>query len=297
MFGYVRAFKKFMPRKLKQAYKNYYCGTCFALQKNYGQMFRFLLSYDMVLIGILTKSHEDPLCERIPCFGQRNQKEQFASAKWERVAALSLLLTAEKLRDDIEDENSLKAKIAAHTLSNGIKKAKQEHPDMASAIAAGYQEVLAAEKAKKSTIEIAECFSEMMGNAYRLVVADDNACTEKMAYVKAVSEWVYFIDALDDYEKDAQKGCFNPLAKSSATQFDYVNKNILEVLGLIRHFYESLNRASGAINPACVEDELLINIAINSIPSMTATILNGNKLPKMKHFHAKSEWGILCANR
>jgi len=288
MFGYLRGFKHHMPEKLKLAYKNYYCGTCFALQHNYGEISRFLLSYDVIMLGLLLKSHEQPLCERLRCFGQRSKKQQYASDKWKKVAALTILLTAEKLRDDIEDENSLKAKIAFRVFAESIKKAKQEFPEMYSLIATGYEKILASEKANKNVIEIAEDFSTMMESTFNCIQSDSN--TVNIAYIKAVSEWIYFIDALDDYEEDVKKGRFNPLIKNNDTHSNYINTNFTEVCRFIRHFYQKIRNVSNELPPSCIENELLKNLLHNTIPPMTATILNRSKLPKLRHFKVGTVW-------
>ena len=123
MFGYLRPFQNRMKKDLQTAYKNYYCGTCFTLQHNYGLSSALLLSYDVVLFGLSLKSLEQPMSERLPCFGEKKAKKQFVNEKWKVIASISMLLVAEKLRDDIEDENSILAKIAFCFYSKKIRKA------------------------------------------------------------------------------------------------------------------------------------------------------------------------------
>ena len=278
-----------MSKDLNRAYKNYYCGACFALQYNYGNLSRFLLSYDLIIIGLLIKSHEQPLCERLRCFGVRNKKQQFTNNEWKKVAALILLLTAEKLRDDIEDENSLLAKIAFWIFAKSIKKAQREFPEMYFLIASGYQKILADEKANKDVIEIAADFSALMEGVYKYIQSDGD--TIRVAYIKAISKWLYFIDALDDYEKDVEKRRFNPLIKENhATRSNYINSNFHEVCKLIRHFYQEICNVANELPQSCVEDELLKKIIYNTIPTMTATVLNKRKKPKLRHFRGDTIW-------
>ena len=299
MFGYLRGFRHGMSKRLNLAYKNYYCGTCFALQYNYGQLSRFLLSYDLIIIGLLLKSHKQPSCERMRCFGEKDKKQQFTNDDWKTVAALTLLLTAEKLRDDIEDENSFKAKFAFGIFKKSIKKAQREFPEMYSIIASGYQKILAKEKTNKNVIEIAEEFSALMESVYKCIQSDqsdDN--TVRIEYIKVVSEWLYFIDALDDYEKDVEKGRFNPLIKDHKPSHNtFIDSNFVEICGLIRHFYQKIRDVANELPQSCVEDELLNNILKNTIPSMTATVLNKHKKPKLRHFKAGTVWSDELLNK
>jgi len=283
MYGYLRVYKRQMPRELHLAYKNYYCGTCFALQYNYGNLSRFLLSYDIVLLGLLTKPHEEPLCKRLRCFGHRG-KTQFKGENWKKIAALSLLFAREMIKDNIEDENSFIAKVADKIYSKKIKKAEQDYPIISSLVESCYKQILAYEKENKGLFEIAGVFSGMMGQVYKLIHGDDALCSEKAAYIKAVSEWVYFIDALDDYGKDIEKKRYNPLIKNNVSHADYIDKHFLEIHGLICQIYEKIRKAINELKLDGVEDELLKKIVFNTIPSMTAIVLNRDKQPKMKHF-------------
>jgi len=248
-----------------------------------------LLSYDLIIIGLLVKSHEQPSCKRLRCFGEKGKKRQFTNDQWKKVAALILLLTAEKLRDDIEDEKTLLSKIAFWIFSKNIKKAQREFPEMYSLIASGYQKILVKEKTNSSVIEIAAEFSALMESVYKCILSDGDAV--RVSYIKAVAEWLYFIDALDDYEKDIEKQRFNPLIKENcATHSAYINTNLGEICGLIRHFYQEIRNIANEFPQNCVEDELLKNILYYTIPSMTATILNKRKKPKLRHFRAGTNW-------
>ena len=290
MYGYLRVYKRQMPKELHLAYKNYYCGTCFALQYNYGALSRFLLSYDIVLLGLLVKPHEEPLCKRLHCFGQRRAKEQFTNSSWKNIATLSLLFAREMIKDNIEDDNSFVAKIAHKIFAKKIKKAEQNFPKMSSLVDLCYKQILAYEKENKGLFEISGIFSSMMEQVYGLVCGENVLCPEKATYIKAVSEWVYFIDALDDYGKDIEKSRYNPLIKTNVTHADYIDKHFLEIHGLISRIYGQIRKAIKEVKLSSVEDELLKNIAFNTIPSMTAIVLNRDKHPKMKHFREGNVW-------
>jgi hypothetical protein len=273
MFGYLKLNRHHTPIKIHKAYKNYYCGLCFAMQYSYGQLSRCLISYDVVLIGLLIKSHEQPEQEKLRCFGQKKQKQQFMNDDWKKIASIIILLAAGKLRDNIEDENSLLAKIAYGILKGKIKKAQKENPDIASIVFSGYEQMLSDEKAGKSVVEISEGFSNMMESIYRCVQSVEKINDTEIEYIKAVAGWVYFIDQLDDYKKDIKKGRMNPLVRDKVKNKDYIHNNFYEILGLLQHYYKDILDASSKIQTACVENDILQQILATTIPSMTSEVL------------------------
>jgi hypothetical protein len=283
-------FKQHTPTQLHKVYKNYYCGMCFAMQYNYGHLSRYLISYDLMIIGLLLKSHEEPECEKLQCFGQKNKKQQFSSDKWKKIAAINILLTAGQLRDNIEDENSLIAKIFFWVFAMKMNKAKECFPKVYSHITTGYDRMLAGEKSGKSIIEISSEFSILMENVYRCIQTDSTACENTVAYIKAVAGWLYFIDQLDDYDKDVKRGRMNPLVRSGISGIEYTDKHFYEILGYIRHYYEKIRNAAAVLSQSCVEDEILQNILLTTIPSMTAKVLKRSKVPNLKHFRKGTVW-------
>jgi hypothetical protein len=283
-------YKHYSSKQIQKAYKNYYCGMCFAMQHNYGQLSRFLISYDLMLIGLLMKSHEQPDNDKLRCFGQKGKKQQFANENWKKVAAINLLLTAGQLRDNIEDENSLIAKLFFRIFAKKIKKAQRAFPEVSDHITVGYDKMLSGEKANKSVIEISAEFSALMENVYRCIHSDNGASEVKIAYIRAVAGWLYFIDQLDDYDKDIKKGRMNPLTKNDVTGSDYIDKHFAEVLGLIRHYYQDIRDVERRLPKECVEDQILLNILLSTIPSMTAKVLNRSKPPKLQHFRDGTVW-------
>jgi len=290
MFGYLRMYTRNNLPQHQKAYKNYYCGMCFSMQHNYGQLSRFILSYDMMLIGLLLKSHDEPGCDRLPCYGKKSYKQQFSNENWKKVAAVNLLLTAGQLRDNIEDENSFLAKMFIRVFAKKIKQAHLDFPETAKYINIGYDKLLADEKAHKDVKELSADFSSLMENVYCSIMPKNDISEEKVAYIKAVAGWLYFIDQLDDYQKDIDKGRFNPLLKKGFSGHDYINKKFFEIHGLIQHYYQDILNAITQFPQNCVEDELLKNLAIHTIPDMTSKVLNRSKAPKLKHFKEGTVW-------
>ena len=60
MFGYIVGHKGSMSREELDRYQAYYCGLCKALEKNYGQLERFGLSFDMTFLALFLSALYEP---------------------------------------------------------------------------------------------------------------------------------------------------------------------------------------------------------------------------------------------
>ncbi|MEG0712521.1 MAG: DUF5685 family protein, partial [Niameybacter sp.] len=50
MFGYVTPLKQELKVRELEAFKAYYCGLCSHIKKNFGQLPRMVLNYDLVAL-------------------------------------------------------------------------------------------------------------------------------------------------------------------------------------------------------------------------------------------------------
>lgn len=281
MFGYLAMHHFFQTYHMHRCYANYYCGTCFGLEHNYGQISRMLLSNDVSLLAILIGCHEKPLQERYRCFGACREKHcLFHGGKWNRMAAINILLVNEKLKDDINDEHSVKAGLGMLLLHHSIRKAEADFPQMAKAIENGYKEIYRLEQAGSGIRAIEESFADMMINTLTLCRTLEDW---EILYIRYISRWIYYIDALDDYEEDFQKGRFNALKKADApTMYVYTKKYISEISEDLQYIYRDLQSILEQMPEETTEHKLLRTLIRDDIPLRTAKVLSSKKYRKLK---------------
>ena len=281
MFGYLAMHNCFQTFKMHRCYANYYCGTCFGLEYNFGQISRFLLSNDVSLLGILMKCHKDSLRQHYLCFGKCKEKHcVFHGGKWNQMAAINLLLVNEKLKDDVNDERSWKAVIGKILLGKHMRKAESQYPEMAKVIAQGYVEMYKLERAGSGVRPIEECFADMMVNTMKEVRELEEW---EIYYIRHISRWIYYIDALDDYEEDYKKNRFNSLKKQDApTFYDYTQKYMRTIIEDLQYIYRDMNKIMELMPQKTTEDELLRTLICNDMPLRTAQVLKGKNLLKLK---------------
>ena len=63
MFGYVIIDKPNILIKDYQTYRSYYCGLCKSIGKTNGNLMRFTLNYDIVMLALLAFNYEE--CETV----------------------------------------------------------------------------------------------------------------------------------------------------------------------------------------------------------------------------------------
>lgn len=281
MFGYLTMHNRFQTFKMHRCYANYYCGTCFGLEHNFGQISRFLLSNDVALLGILMKCHEEPLRPRYLCYGKCKEKHCiFHGGMWSQMAAMNILLVNEKIKDDRNDEHSWKAFFARILLSGQIRRAQKRYPEMAKEIAQGYVQMYRLECEGSGVRPIEECFADMMVNTL-------STCRKlqdwEVDYIRHISKWIYYIDALDDYEEDCQAGRFNSLKKEDAKTMDaYTRKYMHVIIDDIKYIYQDMDKLLEAMPQEKTEDFLLRTLICNDIPLRTAKVLSKRKMDKVK---------------
>lgn len=288
MFGYFRFLNQYSDYPAQTVYKNYYCGLCFALELHYGQWSRMLLSYDVTILALALHAHPAPQCEKIKCMGCKECKQDyFRNETWKKIAAVNILLAAEKMSDDISDERSTKAAVGAFFYKSVIQQASRDYPQLHQAIRDGYKAIVAAEKENQNVLQIGDRFADMMAS---IVDVGFSAPEPARSFIREISRWLYFIDALDDYDEDLKKKRFNPIAIPGVSQQDFLVRHYPQVQQLLCSLYAQHPRLLQQLEDGSVENEILCSILKNSIPSVTALIMHQRSLPELLHCKAGNEW-------
>lgn len=222
MFGYVRPYKPELLVKEYGQYKAIYCQLCRVLGDEYGVLARFALSYDCAFYAMLALSVTgsrveeqkrrcvcNPLkaCTYLPSPGEAYKK----------AAALCVLLTYHKLRDDCEDEGffaSLGSRLLLPVVSPKAGKAARQYPGMAGIVEKAMESQRQAEEEGAGVDRCAEPTANLLRELFGELAGCDNKqrpALESFGYF--LGRWVYLMDAADDLAEDMRSGSFNPFIK------------------------------------------------------------------------------------
>lgn len=288
MFGYVRPLKPELLVREYEAYRGVYCGVCRELGKHYGILSRLALSYDSAFYAMLLLSVQGvcPGMAQQHCTMNPLKKCTFctgAEAQLQQAAALCVLLTVSKLKDDRQDHG--KGRITAALLlpltHSGYRKAAADYPWMEQQICEYMKKQTVAEKQPDADLDACAAPSaELLAEIFAHSSAESRILHEVGYYL---GRWVYLMDAADDMEKDARTGDFNWFvrhfgitAESTEAEFTEARSQANESLNL------TMSRlcAAFALLDLKALASILRNVVEKGLPDMQKQLLFNKKEKK-----------------
>ncbi len=148
MFGYVIANREQLTEEQELIYRGYYCGLCRSLKKQFGNLGRLTLNYDMTFMVLLLADLFDPQtlqktgrCAVHPC----KRKTMMENELIDYGAAMNMLLAYYNLLDDWEDEKKRSARSAARRIQRFMPEIQKRFPRQTKAVLQGMEELRAEE--------------------------------------------------------------------------------------------------------------------------------------------------------
>lgn len=213
MFGYVNAYKDLLRVCDYNVFRGYYCGLCKQLGKNFNQLTRFGLSYDMTFLAILISSLEDKevdmkmqSCIAHPVSKRPVIKNDNGIAY---SADMSVILTYMKLKDDWQDEHSLKS-LARIAYLFPLKKVVKKYSKQYKCVRENLAKLSKLEKENCKSIDaVADCFGKLLKSIF-----DKDANNKALAWLGYhTGRYIYILDAYKDIEDDIKHKSYNPFVE------------------------------------------------------------------------------------
>lgn len=221
MLGYVKPDKPELKIREFELYGGYYCGICKSIARRYGQLPRLALNYDSVFLAILIAAVR-PGTEHIEierCFIHPVKKRTiiYDSPEIDYATDILLLLAYYKLKDDYQDERSIKAALGAELMKGTFRRLTEAVPEKSAYVRDQLAELSRLENEKCPSIDrSAEPFARLMEEVfdYPGCRREENGEMLSMQFRRIgyhLGKWIYLIDAYDDIEENLKKKSFNPL--------------------------------------------------------------------------------------
>ena len=256
MFGYLRPFKDELKYKYVKDYKRYYCSVCNGLKKEFGSIYSGLLNYEVVFLYLFI---EGLTCEkktdtyRIKCYFNPFYKEyiQINLPLLDYVCFINYYLAMNKVKDNATDDNSIIYKSLYQFLKTRRKyqSKNEEYGDIVQCLD---EEFMRFSNLENEGVASFDELASSMGRVLKIIVLKymdrENLGTDE-GRKKAgeigfhLGEWIYLLDALDDYYEDQKKKRFNPLAKtlveeSNEPEKENIKRGIIMVELMTKHIQE-----------------------------------------------------------
>jgi len=132
MFGYIAINKAEMKFKDYDMYHSYYCGLCKCLKECYGIRGQMTLSFDMTFLIVLLTGLYEPQTQRevVNCIAHPFEKHVARTNHFtDYAAAVNIVLTYYKCKDDWDDERSRKGYMAARMLKSKVESIRGRYPE------------------------------------------------------------------------------------------------------------------------------------------------------------------------
>lgn len=213
MFGYIICNRTGLSEEEFSRYRRFYCGVCKSLEKKFGQMGRFSLSFDMTFLALFLSSLYEPE-ERVTRFfcpaHPVRKRESIENEFTDYAADMTVALSFHKCLDDWADEKRVGKKMYGKLLEKHYREVKERYRRQCTAIEEGLRELSMLEKETPEEVDRAlNCSGKMLSEVF--VYREDFWSRSLREFGYALGRFIYLMDAAMDYEKDRKKGSYNPL--------------------------------------------------------------------------------------
>lgn len=232
MFGYVNAYKDLLRVCDYNVFRGYYCGLCKQLGKNFNQLTRFGLSYDMTFLAILTSSlsGDKPDLKYENCIAHPMTKRPVIHDDdgISYSADISVILTYLKLKDDWDDEKNIKS-LARIFYMRSYKKVSANYRDKFEIISENMRRLHQLESEKCGNPDMpADCFGKIIETVFDRY--GDNKALAWLGY--HIGRFIYITDAFNDINDDYKNKNYNPfiVMMGENTDKDEIREDVINSL-------------------------------------------------------------------
>ena len=283
MFGYVKPDLPYLYMKDDTLYKALYCGVCKSIGGTCGQCARFSLTYDIAFMSAIVHNlkGEDVKIKRAHCIIHPVTKRPIADRDdiTDTLACLNVILAYYKAVDNVRDEG--RGRLAKLFFGGAFKRAKKAYPELDRIVCDNYRKLYELEQSGETSVDkTADPFAVMIASISDELLRDRaNAITYSFFY--NFGKWIYLIDALDDYDKDVKRKCFNPFYSAyKAKDFHSLKcENGEEISFIMGAALSEISRTISEMRFSFNAD-LIRNIAVRGTTETTKRILSGKKPSK-----------------
>lgn len=233
MFGYIVVNRQELKIRELDLYQTYYCGFCQKLKEKYGAKGQLSLSYDLTFLILLLKGlyESEDSADECRCIAHPARKHVYRQNEFSDYAAdMNIILTWYHCMDDWEDERKLLQRGYAAALKKSFRRAESRYPEKAALIRRELDQIRALEKAGEKNLDlISGCFGNIMAEIFACRKDEWEDELRRMGFF--LGKFIYLMDAYEDVEEDAKKGCYNPFSERfSENDFEEDTFQILQMM-------------------------------------------------------------------
>ena len=258
MFGVIIPSWENLSLDERNRYQSVYCGLCHSIRKRYSNLSRLALSYDLTFLVLLLQSLYEPSETESECTcifhpGKKINIRQSEISDY--CADLTVCFAYHKIKDDINDEGSIKSKIEEKLLYNQYQICKKRIPELCK-ITEEYMKkicILEAEVNKNFDNHLALEAGDTIAKYFGYILAKvfclkNDIWSETLSVLGAnLGRFIYFMDAIIDLRNDRLKDTFNPYINiyndndlQDRNNLEFIKNQLSVLLGEFSLYFEKL---------------------------------------------------------
>ncbi|CAH2211985.1 DUF5685 family protein [Tepidibacter aestuarii] len=256
MFGYVRINK--MELKIKEYYKyrGYYCGLCKYLKENFGEISRLSLNYDVTFLITLLSSiykSENSITKERCLVKPMNKNLRIVNDITEYGANMNIILTHNKLKDNIDDDKRIKDYLLFYMHKSVYKKINNTYRQKSEFIQNKLKELSELEKDNTMNIDkTSNIFGDIMREVFHY---KDDEYTYILGNIGFnIGKYIYILDAYEDLDDDFKLGRYNPFMNYIDNKEELKNKVENIILLILSFIEEDIMKLELSDNKGIVEN-------------------------------------------
>ncbi|WP_240192493.1 DUF5685 family protein [Glycomyces sp. YM15] len=222
------------PDDLKPRWMGHFCGLCLELRDDAGQFARLATNYDALALSVLVEAQQGDEADSRnagPCALRGMRRQRIATGGGPRLAATaSLLLASAKIRDHVEDGDGLAAKPGARGIAGlTADRLRAKATVIGNSIDLDTAALVALIEGQRGieadcgpgtpltavTAPTEAATAELFAHAAIIGGRPENAGAFRTAGA-AFGRLAHLLDAAEDFEDDAERGAWNPLAATGS---------------------------------------------------------------------------------
>ncbi|WP_091031073.1 DUF5685 family protein [Glycomyces harbinensis] len=230
MFGILAPCPSRTPDALKPRWMGHFCGLCLELRDDAGHFARLTTNYDALALSVLVEAQlgdEADGRNAGPCALRGMRRQQIATGGGPRLAATaSLLLASAKIRDHVEDGDGIAARPGARGLAGmTANRLRAKASAIGGTIGLDVDPLVAVIERQREieascgpgtpltevTAPTEAVTAALFAHAAGLGGRPENAEALRAAGT-AFGRMAHLLDAAEDFDEDARRGAWNPLA-------------------------------------------------------------------------------------
>jgi hypothetical protein len=234
LFGMLAPCPSRTPDELKPRWMGHFCGLCLELRDDAGHFARLTTNYDALALSVLVEAQQgDDADSRNagPCALRGMRRQRVATGEGPRLAATaSLLLASAKIRDHVEDGDGLAARPGARGIAGlTADRLRAKATAIGGSIGLDTAPLFAAIEGQRGveadaglgtpltavTAPTEAATAALFAHAAHLGGRPENTEAFRTAGA-AFGRLAHLLDAADDFEEDAERGAWNPLAATGS---------------------------------------------------------------------------------